>query len=292
MDLNTIVSSFLREHQHYVLMYIVLLSIYPITYIIVPELYAHIIESVTKDKPLRIKYFGSIIVTLLIMRGIKARLDATFYPKLQSYVRTKILETVTTRQSEEVRELLLEAPLEVEQLICSIANVIAPAIIISFLVLARFTQIRMVLGLFALIACIVGFSFTSHSFNKYLHATTASSSAVRTTKNAFNGFLAEPIIRDALIKNEHIITKLQITKVAEYNNLEARIDVIMFVIFGSIITMAYKLYKTKKLNQEQTVVVIITSLFVLQRYRLLTGELPDIYALLEQYKRVNEILSS
>ena len=291
MDLNTIVSSFLREHQHYVLMYIVLLSIYPITYIIVPKLYAHIIESVTQNKPLQIKYFGSIVVTLIIMRGIKARLDATFYPKLQSYVRTKILETIKTRQPEEVHDLLLEAPFEVEQLICSVVNVIAPAIIISLLVLARFTQIRMVLGLFALIACLVGFSFTSHSFNKYLHATTASRSAVRTTKNAFNGFLTDPNIRDELIKNEHIITNLQITKVAEYNNLEARIDVIMFVIFGSIITVAYKLYKTKQLSQEQTVVVMITSLLVLQRYRSFTEELPDIYALSEHYRQVNQILS-
>jgi hypothetical protein len=101
----------------------------------------------------------------------------------------------------------------------------------------------------------------------------------------------DPNIRDELIKNEHIITNLQITKVAEYNNLEARIDVIMFVIFGSIITMAYKLYKTKQLSQEQTVVVMITSLLVLQRYRSFTEELPDIYALSEHYRQVNQILS-
>jgi hypothetical protein len=226
------------------------------------------------------------------MLFIKVRIDAEFYPKLQSYVRTKLLQTIKTSQPEEVHELLLEAPVVVEKLIYSVANVIAPAIIVSLLVLARFAQIRMVLGLFALIACVIGFSFTSHSFKKYLQATTASNSAVRTTKTAFHGFLTNPDELDELIQNEQTITQLQTTKVAEYNNLEGQIDVIMFVIFGSIIAMAYKLYKTKQLNQEQTVVVMITSLLVLQRYRSFTEELPDMYALSEHYRQVNQILQT
>ena len=94
MNTNKLIVKFLKNNKQFVLFYFIFMFAYPVSSIILPQFYIKLIDDIKENKNPRIIKTLAIYMTNNVMFLILDKIDTVFMPKLQSYIRQKIVKSV------------------------------------------------------------------------------------------------------------------------------------------------------------------------------------------------------
>ena len=164
-ELTPILLEFFKKNKIYFLFSCIFLFIVPLNNVVLPSLYGKVVDSLMKGKS--IVYYLTLvtlaIMTLQVLDFMSDYNDTHLLPKLQSYIRQKIVLRILNRYEDEIQELevgniiskLVKLPGIVTSLFERIKNFVLPNILLHIFAMILFFRIDMYMGLTLLVTLIV-----------------------------------------------------------------------------------------------------------------------------------------
>ena len=184
-NIRKVITSFLKEHNREVVAYLLLSLAFPISNVLLPHYYGKIINKTGSVAPKDVfKANSKEMVTVVglwaldqvLYTGID-RLDEVFLPKLQSYVRTHIVERVihsfkgnySDLKLGEILTKVLKLPNIVRHIFSSIRSEVLPTVMVFLAVVGYFMYVHPILGTVVLISgavyCVMLYNFATRCVN-------------------------------------------------------------------------------------------------------------------------------
>ena len=166
-NIKNVINNFLSSHKWILLAYGVLMIAFPLELVVQPHFYGKIIDGVSKSKPSKIIENNKHIIVILIglwlvnqvLYAFLDILDSFVIPKVQSYVRTHLVNDIinTFKNSYEELEIgsiiskVVKLPHTIRDIQHQIRNFFLPTIIILVVAVTYFFFINRTLGLLGFI---------------------------------------------------------------------------------------------------------------------------------------------
>jgi ABC-type multidrug transport system fused ATPase/permease subunit len=309
MNINKLVIEFLKENKVFLLAYIVFMISYPISSVVLPKYYSEIIDNIKENKHPNFKKTILIFLANNSMFLILDKIDTIFMPKLQSFIRKKIVDSVLNNHKNDFEEQklglaisqIIKLPIVVKDLARQIRNYVVPIILIFISVVVRIFSINKKLGAYNLIlllvsVCIVYPMFINVSETS-LDLDEESDNLHENISEMFDNMM-DIYSMETLEEEINNLDKYQDKVSDRYrktydktNILRIVTQVLSIVVFVGTMIYAYKLFKQKEINNDSLVSIFLTSLFVIKKISSFAGELPDFVFNLGTYKKVQQNLS-
>jgi len=164
MKIKDILSEFAKEHKNYLIGYFFLSFANPIIRVVVPHYYGKIISKLPKGEPIQsdvIKTFAFLILVQLCYAMIN-KLDVTFIPKLQTFIRQKMIKGILDTHKEDYKELeigeilanIIGLPVVIREIFFQIRSSFLPLILVTIATFAYLYWVHPELGVIFLIGLI------------------------------------------------------------------------------------------------------------------------------------------
>ena len=154
MNINKLIWDFILQEKGYMIAYICFLMAFPITSVWLPSYYGQILSEIKDGKPPRFKMMVILILLVTVMYAILGKLDSSFIPKLQAYVRVHVVKVILDKYENnfEEQELgtliskIVKLPIVVRELVRQFRNYVAPLVMVFIGVIIRFLMINAKIG--------------------------------------------------------------------------------------------------------------------------------------------------
>lgn len=169
--INTMIWEFLKEQKYLIFIYIVFMMAFPLELIAQPHYYGKIINNISNN-PIS-KLFSAnkghlfallaIWFTAQILYGSMDMLDGYMVPKIQTYVRTNVIQNILDTYKNNYKELeigditakLVKLPNTIRDLTHQIRNYVLPTFTILVIAILYFFTINKKLGVLGIIGCML-----------------------------------------------------------------------------------------------------------------------------------------
>ena len=310
MNVNQLIIEFLRDNKMYLVGYIIFMLAYPITSVLLPKYYGQIVDELKNDKPLSFKIVVFLLIGVNIMYLVLDRLDNVFIPKLQSYVKTNIVQVILQNYKDKFEEQelgkliskIVKLPIIIRDLVRQIHNYIVPMSLILLFIPIRYFMIDRSLGIMVLTSMIVSFIVLIPITKDCLEL---SSTMEKDNENS-NEHISELFDNlldiysmdtyDEEIKN---LEKQQQESISVYkktfnctNKLRGIMNAFALATFLGSFVYAYQLYRQNKINLGNMISTAVTSMYIIGKIGSLSGEAPDLIFNIGAYHRISKYLYS
>jgi ABC-type bacteriocin/lantibiotic exporter with double-glycine peptidase domain len=288
--------------------YSLFMLVYPFTSVLLPKYYGSIVQDIKNNKTPRFRLVIILIILVNIMYFILNKMDSVFIPKLQSYVRTNIVQRIlqnyqtnwSEQQTGSLISKIVKLPLVIRELVIQIRSHVIPIILILTGLTVRFYIIDKKLGLIMATCIIICLSFFVPTFKKCLRVSSSldnHDSGVHEKMSELFDNLLDIYAMDTLNKEIKDIETDQIESVKIYKKTFSCITNFLsilnaFWIFAlfSIMFYSYSLYKKKQMSLSNIINVILSSMFAIQKAGSFSSELPDLIFNLGIYSQIRKDL--
>ena len=310
MNVNQLIIEFLRNNKMYLVAYVIFMLAYPITSILLPKYYGQIVDELKNDKPLSVKVVAFLLIGVNLMYLLLDRLDNVFIPKLQSYVKTNIVQVILQNYKDKFEEQelgkvinkVIKLPLIIRDLVRQIRNYIVPMTLILLFIPVRYFMIHRNLGIMVLTSMIVSFiimvPLTKNCLDLSSNMEKDNEESSEHISELFDNLLDiySMDTYDDEIKN---LEKQEQESVLIYketfnctNRLRGIMNAFALITFLGSFVYAYQLYRQNKINLGAMISTAVTSMYIIGKIGSLAGEAPDLVFNIGAYIRISKYLSS
>jgi len=309
MNTNKLIVKFLKNNKQFVLFYFIFMFAYPVSSIILPQFYTKLIDDIKENKNPRIIKTLAIYMTNNVMFLILDKIDTVFMPKLQSYIRQKIVKSVLEKYKNNFKEQdlgvtisqIIKLPVIVKELAFQIRNYIVPLLLIFVGIIIRFSLIDIRLGILTLsmliTSCLIIYPIVTNILKVSFDLDNETDLLHEDITELFDN-LADVYAMETINKELNNLNKNQDKVVVKYqntfnksNDLRTIIQVFSIIIFGSILAYSYKLMKNKQISNDNLISIAITSMFIIKKIGSFSGEIPNLIQNLGSYQKISRNLS-
>jgi len=307
MNLDKLITDFLKINKGYLIGYIIFMIAYPLSNVILPKYFGNILEDMKENKKPKLYIAVILLIIVNIMYLILNKMDSIFIPKLQSYIRVSIVKVVLEHyknnfQEQEIGSLIskiVKLPIVLRNLFTDIRNLVVPLIfILSFLVI-QFTIIDVRIGAITLIGIISVIIILTPIAKKCLkvsiHADGESDNSLEDISELFDNLL-DIYAMDTIEEEIKKLEDRQKNNESRYkktfkhtNKLQLVLNTASITLFIAVILYSYKLYQKKEISMSDMVNVSVTGMNVIGRIGAISSSFADImfnmgtYNLMKKY---------
>jgi ATP-binding cassette subfamily B multidrug efflux pump len=310
MNINKLITKFLKSKTKYIVAYIFFMLAFPITSVWLPKCYGDLIESIKEGKDLKLAPIAIVFVVVNVMLITLNKLDSMFIPSLQTYIRENIILIIFEKYKDKYEEQeigkiisnMVKLPIVIQHLFYQIRTYIIPLIMILIFVVIYFFIVDKRIGTIALTGIVTTISIATPQFfrcikksNNYDINNNAVSESISEIFDNMSNIYSSNTLKDELSR----LRKQQIQSQHEYNHsfgctnvLRTTIDVCFTTLMLLIITYTYKLYVKGEIRSTKLINVTITGMFIVSKVSSLSAELSDIVFNLGIYRNINKYVST
>ena len=309
MNVNQLLLKFFKDHKGYLAAYMFFMVAYPITSVYLPKYYGQIVDAFKSGKEPKFKMAAILLtITTLMFIGLE-KLDATFVPKLQAYIRMNIVKVVLENYNDNFKEQelgdliskIVKLPLVVRELLHQIRDHVIPIVLILIMVVIRFTTIDRRLGMLALTGILSVFAVMLPLTKKCLHISSemdgVSDSIHEDISELFDNLMdvysmntCQQEIQNLEKRQDEIVKRY--TKTFTFtNNVRITMTVMSILICIIILAYSYHLFKRKEMALDNLVNVAVTSMLLMNKIINLASRFPTIIFNLGSYIITERYLS-
>ena len=301
-SIKNVVNNFIGSHKWIVVAYMFLMIAFPLELVVQPHFYGKIIDGVSKSKPSKIiennKHIIMILIGLWIVNQILYAsldtLDSFVIPKVQSYVRTNLVNDIiyTFKNSYEELEIgsiiskVVKLPHTIRDIQHQIRNFFLPTIIILVVAVTYFYFINKTLGILGfvglcLFVCVLYFAGQS-CISKTTKKDRLHNNLHENIGDVLNNLL--PIYSSNTIKQEmDSIHQEELNLNQHYKSgilcsLKLKLTyALMYMIFFLVINgYSFYLFSNGKIKLDYLISILIVVLYLISLLSSAAGEIRDL----------------
>lgn len=307
MDTNSfkikkMVIEFIKEEKYLLLIYICFMAAFPLELIAQPHYYGKIINNISNN-PLS-KLFSEnknhLLMVLIIwfisqiLYGSMDMLDGYLLPKIQTYVRTNVIENILETYKNNYKELeigditskLVKLPNTIRDLTHQFRNYILPTFVILFISIIYFFTINKTLGALGLFGFLLFLGILYVGLETCIDKTKMKDrlhndlqESISDTLNNILPIYSSDTVEDELklLKNKEKTLNKEYT-ISIFYSLKFKLTyALMYLVLFLLINgyAAYLLY-TKKIKMDAMISILIIVLYLISMLSATAGELRDL----------------
>jgi len=298
------------ENKKYIVMYIVLMLVYPMTSVVLPKYYGKIVSEFQNGEKINVTTPAILIIIVFVMFTMLNRLDKEFVPRLQAYIRLNVVKEIFENYKDKFEEQelgvliskIVKLPILVRDLMYHIRNYVVPLVVDLPFVLAEFTIIDPGLGLIVACGIIASILVLIPKFLKCLQISLEtdheSDSVHEQISELFENMLN---IYSMNTQSEEIgkLEKCQDDVIKSYkstidctNSLKMCANSMSLIITGCVLVYIYQLYRCNKIDMGDITSIGITGMYMFTSLGKLSGEIPAMIFDLGAYIHIQKYLDS
>lgn len=308
MNIDKIISEFLKNNKSYLLSYIIFMIAYPLSSIFLPKYYGLIVENLKENKKPKFNTIFILLVVTNVMYFILDKVDSVFIPKLQTYIKVNIVKIVLDNfkdkfEEQEIGSLIskiVKLPIVIRDLFRQVVNYITPLLFIITIIIIQLFIIDKRLGLITLsgvlliIICFIPLvkkclKLSTKLDNKNDNNHEDISDIFDNLLDIYAMDMCENEIKN-LEKNQENTTEIYKNTYNYLNNTRTLFNVCGICLFMYLILYSYKLYEKKEIELSKMINVVISGMYVIGLIGRCSKEFPDIILNIGTYKLTKKYL--
>lgn len=293
--ISEIVKDFIKEHKFQFSLYFIFLLSFPISDIVLPHFYGKVMDDVSNTENVKsnVKIIVALLSLNLILETLTNHLDASFKPKLKSYIRTKLVENILEKfkecyKEQEVGDLIakiIKLPAIISDLVHQLKDYIFPMILIFSFAIGYFFKLHKNLGLLFLCGTIFFLSFIyifiQPCIQKAMKMDILSDNVHEEIGDMLEN-LSSIYSSCASVKEVERIEKYQYKLDEAYketihasSNFNTVFTLLYMTMFGGFLYYSFQLNKQGELKTSELLSIIIVSLYIISNLKSATSEIRD-----------------
>ena len=300
--ISKMIKNFLIEEKYLILIYIFFMAAFPLELIAQPHFYGKIINNISNNPVSKLfsenkNHFFSLLViwfTAQILYGSMDMLDGYMLPKIQTYVRTNVIENILDTYKHNYKELeigditakLVKLPNTIRDLTHQVRNYVLPTFVILFISIIYFFTINKKLGFLGLIGCLLFVTVLYLGLETCIDKTKMKDRLHNDLQESISDTLNNilPIYSSDTMDNELNILKSKEKKlnkeytISIFYSLKFKLTyALMYLVLFLLINgyAAYLLYN-KKIKMDAMISILIIVLYLISMLSATAGELRDL----------------
>jgi ATP-binding cassette, subfamily B, bacterial len=300
--ISKMILNFMKEEKYLLLIYICFMAAFPLELIAQPHFYGKIINNISNNPVSKLfsenkNYLFALLViwfTAQILYGSMDMLDGYMLPKIQTYVRTNLIENILETYKNNYKELeigditakLVKLPNTIRDLTHQIRNYVLPTFVILFISIIYFFTINTKLGGLGLIGCLLFIAVLYFGLDSCIDKTKMKDRLHNDLQESISDTLSNilPIYSSDTIDNELDLLKGKEKKlnkeytISIFYSLKFKLTyALMYLVLFLLINgySAYLLY-TKKIKMDAMISILIIVLYLISMLSATAGELRDL----------------
>lgn len=310
MNINNIIIDFLKEHKLYLLAYILFMISYPINAVYMPKYYGTIVQDLKDGKEPSFKKMIGVLVCINIAHLFIDKLDATFIPKLQSHIRSKIIEVVLDNykdkfEEQEVGSLISKIstiPIAIRYLVglfkshlIPISLTFATAIFRFFLIDRRVGSI-VCTGIFLCMVILIPMIKKCINISSRLEQDTGDTNEdiAELFDNLMDIYSMNTYKKElySLGVKQGIIGDKTSQMFESVNSLRVWLNTTTMSVFCFNIWYAYQLFEKGEIQISDMINITITSMYLMEKIGHISSQMPNIILNIGVYNRAKQFLKT
>ena len=300
--ISKMIQNFLLEEKYLILIYIFFMAAFPLELIAQPHFYGKIINNISNNPVSKLfsenkNHFFSLLViwfTAQILYGSMDMLDGYMLPKIQTYVRTNVIENILDTYKHNYKELeigditakLVKLPNTIRDLTHQVRNYVLPTFVILFISIIYFFTINKKLGFLGLIGCLLFVTVLYLGLETCIDKTKMKDRLHNDLQESISDTLNNilPIYSSDTMDDELNILKSKEKKlnkeytISIFYSLKFKLTyALMYLVLFLLINgyAAYLLYN-KKIKMDAMISILIIVLYLISMLSATAGELRDL----------------
>ena len=300
--ISKMIKNFLIEEKYLIMIYIFFMAAFPLELIAQPHFYGKIINNISNNPVSKLfsenkNHFFSLLViwfTAQILYGSMDMLDGYMLPKIQTYVRTNVIENILDTYKHNYKELeigditakLVKLPNTIRDLTHQVRNYVLPTFVILFISIIYFFTINKKLGFLGLIGCLLFVTVLYLGLETCIDKTKMKDRLHNDLQESISDTLNNilPIYSSDTMDDELNILKSKEKKlnkeytISIFYSLKFKLTyALMYLVLFLLINgyAAYLLYN-KKIKMDAMISILIIVLYLISMLSATAGELRDL----------------
>jgi ABC-type multidrug transport system fused ATPase/permease subunit len=300
--ISKMILNFMKEEKYLLLIYIFFMAAFPLELIAQPHYYGKIINNISNNPLTKLfsenkgHLFALLVIwfTAQILYGSMDMLDGYMLPKIQSYVRTNVIENILDTYKNNYKELeigditakLVKLPNTIRDLTHQVRNYILPTFIILFISIIYFFTINKTLGFLGLIGFLLFLGVLYFGLDSCVDKTKMKDRLHNDLQESISDTLNNilPIYSSDTLEEEMELLKGKEKKlnkeytISIFYSLKFKLTyALMYLILFLLINgySAYLLYN-KKIKMDAMISILIIVLYLISMLSATAGELRDL----------------